>query len=167
MIAFLLFGWIFGFVLSRAGATEFDAIHGMFLLEDLHLVGVMGVAIGLSAVGYQLFRRGVLRVRGGSAANLQAKPMKKGLVVGGLLFGAGWALSGTCPGTSLAQIGEGTLSGVLTFAGILVGARLHGWRAARASARAGIRELGKEPVTNAEVWRCPSAPARPGARTAP
>jgi uncharacterized protein len=127
MLIYLLFGAAFGFVLSRIGATQYDAIHQMFLLEDLHLAGVIGTAIAISAIGYAIFRR--------SRSSLTKKPMQRGLVLGALLFGAGWGLTGTCPGTALAQIGEGTLAGVITFAGILAGARLQAARAARTDQR--------------------------------
>jgi uncharacterized membrane protein YedE/YeeE len=118
------FGLAFGFILVRAGATAYDAIAGMFLLQDLHLVGVIGVAIATSALGFVLMRRGRVKARTGEPLALAAKPMQKGLVAGGLLFGAGWAIAGTCPGTALAQIGEGRLAGLFTLAGILIGAWL-------------------------------------------
>jgi len=121
---YVLFGLLFGFVLSRIGATDYDAIAGMFLLTDLHLMGVIGTAVALCAAGFALARRfGVSSLRG-EPLELGKKPMVPGLVVGALLFGVGWALSGTCPGTSLAQIGEGRLAGMVTFGGILIGAYL-------------------------------------------
>jgi uncharacterized protein len=120
----LAFGVVFGFILSRAGATDPAAITGMFLLTDLHLVGVIGVAVAMNAVGFRFLRRRA----GGPPSALATKPMVRGLPLGALLFGVGWALSGTCPGTALAQIGEGRLAGLLTFGGILLGAWLHGRR---------------------------------------
>jgi uncharacterized protein len=128
MIVHVLFGAAFGFVLSRAGATQYDAIHRMFLFEDLHLAGVIVTAIVLSAIGYAIFRRR-------SPGSLPQKPMQRGLILGGVMFGVGWALTGTCPGTALAQIGEGTLAGLITLAGILIGARVHGAFASRPSRR--------------------------------
>ena len=118
------FGAIFGFVLSRAGATSYDAITGMFLLRDLHLVGVIGMAIALSAAGFAVLRRRAVRAYNGEVLALRPKPWQPGLVLGGALFGVGWGLAGTCPGTALAQIGEGHLAGLATFAGILLGAWL-------------------------------------------
>jgi uncharacterized membrane protein YedE/YeeE len=116
------FGALFGFVLSRAGATDYDAIRGMFLLRDLHLAGVMATAIALLAVSFALLRRRATRALNGQGLALASKPMTPRLVLGGLLFGAGWALSGTCPGTALAQLGEGRLAALATLAGILVSA---------------------------------------------
>jgi uncharacterized membrane protein YedE/YeeE len=122
MVRLLFFGVVFGFVLSRVGATDYDAIIGMFLLEDLHLAGVIGVAILTAAPALFLLRRLGLACPAGCRYQLEQKPIKPGLVLGSVLFGAGWALTGTCPGTSLAQLGEGKLMALFTVAGILLGA---------------------------------------------
>jgi uncharacterized membrane protein YedE/YeeE len=118
----LAFGALFGFILSRAGATDYDAISGMFRLSDLHLFGVIGIAIAVNAVGFAFLRKRPSRALNGEPIALGNKPMTRGLFAGALLFGVGWALSGTCPGTALAQVGEGRLAGWVTFAGILLGA---------------------------------------------
>lgn len=118
---FSFFGTVFGFVLSRAGATSFDAIAGMFLLTELHLMGVIGVAIVVAGAGFWWLRR----QRSDALAGLKPKPMKPGLVFGSALFGAGWALTGTCPGTGLAQIGEGKWMALFTVAGIFGGSALY------------------------------------------
>ncbi len=120
----LLFGCglLFGFVLSRVGATDYDAIAKMFLLEDLHLAGVIGIAMVVAGLGLGWVRR----MRSGRLAVyaevIKAKPTKPGLVVGAVLFGAGWAITGTCPGTGLAQLGEGKLMALFTVAGMFIGA---------------------------------------------
>lgn len=127
----LALGALFGFILSRAGATDYDAIAGMFRLEDLHLMGVIGLAVVVSAVGFALARKLGARARNGERLSFAEKPMTRGLALGAVLFGVGWAISGTCPGTALAQIGEGRLAGLFTFLGILLGARLELWQRTR------------------------------------
>jgi uncharacterized membrane protein YedE/YeeE len=117
----LLFGVLFGFVLSRVGATDYDAIAKMFLLEDFHLAGVIGVAVVVAAVGLGVVRRTRSGGLAGWRAVIQEKPMKPGLVLGAALFGAGWAITGTCPGTGLAQIGEGKVMALFTVSGMLLG----------------------------------------------
>lgn len=138
---YIAFGMLFGFILSRVGATDYDAITGMFQLTDLHLMGVIGLAVAVSAIGFRLLRLAGGRARSGEALALAPKPWTRGVIPGGLLFGAGWALAGTCPGTALAQIGEGRLAGLVTFAGIVFGAwlqqRLARPRAARSAVAAG------------------------------
>ncbi len=118
------FGALFGFILSRVGATDYDAIFGMFRLTDLHLMGVIGGAVLVSAVGFAWFRKARAHSLAGEAVTLAQKPFTRQLPLGALLFGMGWAVAGTCPGTALAQIGEGRLVGLITFAGILIGSWL-------------------------------------------
>jgi uncharacterized membrane protein YedE/YeeE len=120
----LFFGVAFGFVLSRVGATSYDSISKMFLLEDMRLAGVMVVAIGLSALGFTLVRRLKLTTVRGAPITLAPKPFTPGLALGALLFGVGWSLSGSCPGTALAQLGEGRFAAVATVSGILVASYL-------------------------------------------
>lgn len=121
----LMCGLVFGFVLQRAGATELDAIVQMFLLEDLHLAGVIGVAMMVAGVGLGYIRRQRTGIFARYAGVVRSKPMKPGLVVGAALFGVGWAITGTCPGTGLAQLGEGKWMAVFTVLGMLLGAALY------------------------------------------
>lgn len=120
---FLAFGLVFGFILSRVGATDYDTVTGMFLLSDLHLMGVIGMAVVVAGSGLFYWRRRA--AEGKPAPTIKPKPVKPGLVLGALLFGAGWALTGTCPGTGLAQIGEGKLMALFTVGGILIGTTLY------------------------------------------
>lgn len=126
MIRFMGFGLLFGFLLARVGATDYDAIARMFLLDDLHLAGVIGVAVVVAGIGMRLLPRYGRRV-GLVVAPVEPKAMKPGVVVGGVLFGAGWAITGTCPGTGLAQLGEGRLTALFTLSGLLLGTALYGW----------------------------------------
>lgn len=115
-------GSLFGFILQRVGATDFDAIANMFLLEDLHLAGVIGVAVVVAGLGLGWVRRARSGALSRYADAIAVKPMKPGLVVGAMLFGVGWAITGTCPGTGLAQLGEGKLMALFTLAGMFIGA---------------------------------------------
>lgn len=140
-ILFGLFGLLFGFILQRVGATDYDAIAEMFLLSNLHLAGVIGVAVVVAGAGLAF-----IRSRQGTPA-ITPKARKPGNLVGGLIFGAGWALTGTCPGTGLAQLGEGKLMAIFTVAGIFLGTILY--------RRAGARFEGF-----LARRRAPEAPAR-------
>ncbi len=135
-VLLFVLGLAFGFILVRAGATDPDAIAGMFLFTDLHLVGVIGTAIVVAGVGFHLLRRRAAHDPPLAQA-LAPKPYKPGLIAGSLLFGTGWALTGTCPGTGLAMVGEGRLMGLFTVAGIFAGSGLHHLMAVR---RTGVQE---------------------------
>lgn len=127
-LAFVAAGAVFGFLLSRARATEYDAIIGMFLFQDLHLMGVIGVAIAVAAAGFWVLRRPDARaLAGGGAIEFQRKPSHRWIFVAGLVFGTGWALTGACPGPALTQLGEGKLYAAATVAGILAGTYVYAW----------------------------------------
>lgn len=120
---FVGLGAAFGFVLSRAGASDYDVVQGMFLFENLHLFAVIGAAVAVTAPGLRLLaRRG--RSAFGDPIRIAAKPSHPGNVVGGLLFGTGWALTGMCPGPMFVAVGEGKLYGAAALAGALAGTAL-------------------------------------------
>lgn len=124
-IAFLVLGTAFGWVLSRSGAADYDVVQGMFLLEDFRLYGVIGTAVLLTAPGlWWLRRRG--RTLAGAPLALESKPIHRGNVVGGALFGVGWSITGMCPGPIFVSLGEGKLYALGALAGALVGAALYG-----------------------------------------
>lgn len=119
-LIFMAFGFAFGMVLSRSGAADYNFIQGMFLLDNLQLFGIIGVAVALTAPGLWLLkRRGTTFT--GQPISIKAKPFHKGNVVGGALFGVGWSLTGMCPGPIIVNIGEGKLYALAAFAGVMVG----------------------------------------------
>lgn len=120
-IGFLFFGLIFGFTLSRVGASDYDLIMGMFAGRDFTLAGVIGTAILVGAVGMQILKKSVRPVRSGEILKISHKKLKRWSLPGAAVFGIGWGLSGACPGTVLAQIGEGKIFGLFTFAGMICG----------------------------------------------
>ena len=134
--SFLLLGALFGFLLSRAGATTYDYYAGLFLFENLQLFWVIGTAAGLGVVGTTLMQRFAVRAVATRAPIVfRKKPMKRGLLAGSLLFGAGWGLAGACPGTALAMLGEGKLMAGFAIVGILIGTWLYGWQQSRSTAQ--------------------------------
>lgn len=125
--SFLLLGTVFGFLLSRAGATTFDFYAELFLFTNLQLLWVIATAGLVGIVGVALFKRVKLRaVADGEPLSFQGKPMRKTLVPGALLFGIGWGASGACPGTAPAMLGEGKMLAGFTLIGILIGTYFYG-----------------------------------------
>jgi uncharacterized membrane protein YedE/YeeE len=124
-LVYLLFGTAFGWVLSRSGAADYDYVQRMFLFESFQLYGIIGVAVLTTAIGLRILRR-VGRTLGGAPLRISPKPRHPGNVVGGLLFGMGWAVTGMCPGPILVNVGEGKLYAIAALAGALVGAGAFG-----------------------------------------
>ena len=122
---FLILGVAFGFVLSRSGAADYDFIQGMFLFTNFQLYGIIGGAVAVTAPGLWLIKR-YGRTARGERIVITPKPAHRGNIVGGALFGVGWALAGMCPGPILVNIGEGKVYALAAFAGALVGAGAFG-----------------------------------------
>lgn len=121
----LVLGTVFGFVLSRSGAADYNYIQQMFLFESFQLYGIIGTAVAITAPSIWLLkRRG--RALGGAPLSLAHKPSHRGNIVGGLLFGIGWSIAGMCPGPVLVNIGEGKLYAFAALAGALVGTATFG-----------------------------------------
>lgn len=122
---YLALGAVFGFVLSRSGAADYDFIQGMFLFERVQLYGILASGVVFTASGLLLVRR-YGRTVFGSPITIDRKPFNKGTVAGSLIFGVGWSITGMCPGPILVNIGEGKVYAIAALAGALVGAALFG-----------------------------------------
>lgn len=122
----LLLGTVFGFALSLGGATTFDNHWQLFALQNFTLLYLMGIAVAVAATGIWLLRRwNPTCPLTGQSIHFATKPMKPGLIWAGFLFGAGWAMSGACPGTAPAMLAEGKLSALWVLLGILLGTYLY------------------------------------------
>jgi len=126
-LPFVLFGTLMGYLLSKARATDYDAIASMLTFDrkDLQLWGVLAVALALAALGFLVMRLKGLKNREGDRFAIEGPSFEMNRLAGGLLFGAGWALCGACPTTALAQLGEGKFVAVFTVIGILAGVWLY------------------------------------------
>lgn len=120
-VEYVLFGSLFGFILSRSGATRFDYLHDMFTFRAFHMFGLIGTAIPVAMAGLAWVRRAK---RTGAVPRNTRLPQRRfhpGVVPGAAVFGLGWGLSGTCPAPAIIQLGEGHLIALFTVAGILAG----------------------------------------------
>lgn len=91
---YLVFGALFGFLLSRARVTDYETMMALFTFRDFHVAGVMGVAIATAALGLAWLKRRGKSALAGCALELGTKPLQSGMFAKSLVFGAGWALSG-------------------------------------------------------------------------
>jgi uncharacterized protein len=113
----LVFGALFGLALVSTGAADFDAMERMFLFRDAHLFLLAGTTTLASFVGLHF----LLRSRVAEGVRALPRAIHRGSIPGGVLFGIGWGLSGSCPGTALAQLGAGHVIALVTAAGIVLG----------------------------------------------
>jgi len=121
----MIFGILFGFVLSRSGAADYNFIQSMFLFTSFQLYGIIGTAIAVTIPGLLLLKK-FGRTIGGARIAIDMKPLNRVNAFGGVLFGVGWSMAGMCPGPIFVNIGEGKLSAIAALAGALAGAALLG-----------------------------------------
>jgi hypothetical protein len=117
LLAGFIFGVLFGFLLQKGGVTKYDVIIGQLLLEDFTVVKIMLTAVLIGMTG-------IYAMKGLGWIELQPKPGSFGSsAIGGLIFGAGFALLGYCPGTIAGAVGNGYLDALIGgMAGIIIGA---------------------------------------------
>ena len=123
----LLMGVTFGFLMSHAGATTFDYHAKMFLFIDMQLMKVIGTAVVVAIIGVYLLKKyQVKALTTGMEVDFVKKPYQQGLIAGAFLFGIGWAMTAACPGTVPAMMGEGKVSAIFIFIGLLLGTMAFG-----------------------------------------
>jgi uncharacterized membrane protein YedE/YeeE len=115
----LVFGVIFGFLLQKGGVAKYHILIGVLLLEDFTVIKVMVSAIIVGMVGiFTMHRLGMVE--------LHLKPTRYAAnVLGGLLFGVGFALIGYCPGTGAAALGQGNYDAIGGVLGLMAGSYLY------------------------------------------
>ena len=120
-LKYLLFGLVFGFTLSRVGASDYNLIFLMFAGKDFKLAYVILSAIIVAAIGMRFLAMKGYKGYKGLDITVKKKPLNRNTIIGGMIFGVGWGISGACPGTVLAQVGEGKLLGLITMLGMILG----------------------------------------------
>ena len=119
------FGILFGFALSRVGASEFDLIFNMFTGTDFKLAWVMLTAILVGFLGMRLLQAKRMTTRSGQPIKISHKKLGRFSLWGAVIFGIGWGMAGACPGTVLAQLGEGKIYALFTFSGMIFGTYIY------------------------------------------
>ena len=125
LIAGAIFGLVFGFLLQKGGVGKYNVLIGQLLLQDWTVVKIILSAIVVGMIG-------VLTLHHFAKVNLHIKPTHIGAnIIGGLIFGVGFALTGYCPGTAAVALGQGSWDALFGMAGLIAGswmfAELSGW----------------------------------------
>jgi hypothetical protein len=125
-LKYLLVGVLFGITLSKAEVISWFRIYEMFKLQSFHMFGVIGTAVVLGFFIMRGFNSKVLKSATGAKIRVEEK--KKGTprnLIGGIIFGLGWALGGACPGPIFILVGKGVVSILVVLFGALLGALLY------------------------------------------
>ena len=125
-IKYLLVGILFGITLSKAEVISWFRIYEMFKLQSFHMYGVIGSAEAIGIVIIHFFKTEKIKTMNGKA--IIVEPKKKGIsrnLIGGIIFGLGWALGGSCPGPMYILVGKGVVSILVVLFGAHLGAFLY------------------------------------------
>jgi uncharacterized membrane protein YedE/YeeE len=128
IIKFLLLGIVFGVVMAKSEAISWFRIQEMFRFQAFHMYGIIGTAVTLGVIGVALIKK--FKIKDFHGNPILFHPKEKSIVrylVGGTIFGLGWALTGACPGPIVVNIGYGILSMGLVFLFAILGTYLYGF----------------------------------------
>lgn len=120
----LLLGTYFGLVLVKSEVASWFRIQKMFRFEEAHMYLIIGSAVVVGAIFILLIKKLNLKTVTNEQIEIKEKKFQKGTIIGGIIFGIGWAITGACPGPIFAQIGSGEYLALFTFAGTFIGAYL-------------------------------------------
>lgn len=126
-IKFILVGFVFGIVLTKSEAVSWYRIYEMFQFQSFHMFGIIMVAVMTGLIGVQLIKR--KNVKDYTGAPIAIEPKEKGFaryIIGGTLFGLGWAMVGSCPGPIFILLGAGFWGAGVILLGALLGTYIYG-----------------------------------------
>lgn len=131
LLKYLVLGVLFGIIFVKAEIISWYRIQEMFRLQSFHMYGVIGSAVVTGIISIQVIKRFGIKTLKGENIIIPNKEFRKGQVIGGFIFGLGWAITGACPGPLFAQIGSGYTVVLVTLISALAGTWVYGKLAPR------------------------------------
>ena len=127
-VAYAGLGVLLGVVFVKAEILSWYRIQEMFRFQSFYMYGVIGSVVLLGVSSVWLIKKYVLKAADGSRIVIQPKTLGTGTRywAGGILFGAGWALSGGCPGPMFILVGNGVTVFVAALMAAVAGAWTYG-----------------------------------------
>ena len=126
-LIFLFIGILFGITMYKSEAASWFRIYEMFQFQSFHMYGIIGSAVGLGVISVAIIKR--FNVKNSDGNQLIFLDKDKSLLrylIGGILFGLGWALSGACPGPMFTLFGAGFFPIIISIIGALLGTWAYG-----------------------------------------
>ncbi len=127
VLKYFIVGFVFGIVLTKSEAVSWYRIYEMFYFQSFHMYGIIMTAVATGLIGIQIIKRKKLKdLKGLPIEILDKEPSSVRYWIGGILFGLGWALVGSCPGPIFILLGAGFLPIVFVLFGALIGTFFYG-----------------------------------------
>ncbi len=127
LLSILFLGIIFGITLSKAEIISWYRIYEMFHFQSFHMYGVIGSAVILGIIAIQIIKKKTIKTFDGKKPEIHDKEISiPRYLIGGTIFGLGWALVGACPGPMFILLGHGYFSLIIVILGAVFGTFLYG-----------------------------------------
>ena len=126
-LKYLLVGILFGIIFVKAEILSWFRIHEMFRLQSFFMYGIIGTAIIVAMLSVFIIKKFNIKTFSGDDIVFEDKESNKGQIYGGLIFGIGWAITGSCPGPLYAQIGAGFIVEGVVYLSAVFGTWCYGY----------------------------------------
>ncbi len=125
-IKFLTIGFLFGVILIKAEVISWFRIQEMFRFQAFQMYGIIGSAVMVGMLSVFLIKKYNVKTISGDEIKIEPKKFSKGNIIGGLMFGLGWAMTGACPGPLFALVGSGLLIIAVVLLSAILGTCVYG-----------------------------------------
>lgn len=126
-ISFISVGILFGIVMTKSEAISWYRIQEMFRFQSIHMYGIIGVAVILGAILHFGLKKSGFKNIDGEVIEFKDKPKNyKASLIGGTIFGLGWAMTGACPGPLYVLLGHGLWVVLIVLISALLGTLTYG-----------------------------------------
>ncbi|MBY5959241.1 YeeE/YedE family protein [Membranicola marinus] len=126
-LKYLVLGILFGIILTKSEVISWFRIYEMFRFQSFHMYGVIGSTVLIGMLGLQWIKRKNIHSIYGQPIQIADKKMSVSrYLIGGTIFGLGWALTGACPGPMFVLLGNGFVVILVAIAAALVGTYVYG-----------------------------------------
>jgi len=120
-IKFILAGILFGIIMNKSKAISWYRMQEMFRFQSFHMYGLMGTAVVLGSIAVFLIKKFKVRDYTGQPIIFKDKDRSyPRYIIGGIIFGLGWALTGACPDPMFVNLGIGYYSMLIVIFGALL-----------------------------------------------
>lgn len=127
MSRYILIGILLGFILYKSEAVSWFRIYEMFRFQSFHMFGIIGSAIVSGIIIVQIIKRKKLKALDGTVIVIKDKAKTyPRYLVGGFIFGMGWALAGACPAPMFILLGAGNTVFVVYLIAAMTGTFIYG-----------------------------------------
>lgn len=125
-IVLFVAGILFGFGLATGGMSKPETVLSFLALEDYGLLVLMFSATGVNFFAINVIPKIIEKPLLGGEFKKRERKFGKHTLIGSIIFGVGWGLSGQCPGSAISSLGIGNLPVLVGIAGMFAGAYVMG-----------------------------------------